>query len=817
MLIQAIIHEFNIYFDQSPNHDTILWFDPQGQWRELLPHLEPRLPLLIFDGSQLRLRHELTARRPGGRAVVYLPMAQERARYLRPYFYTSKCYQPTIEKILREAGIHLPGKLRQRQSLLPALAVASVGKGRAFWEGIVNLETALGRLIADLDETLLQLLTDPQRTRANLKRRKLDEPFFELVTSEFGIEPPELGQEDEWADRFTAHLCLAETYASARQPEGFPFKDVLPQPVQRDRCRSFLHKWQHHELFKTAFRQRAKSIDAQYPLGSWVTGLASPPTAGSFLNVEKALWEATRKELEAIQSKAEAIEFVHEKREFVQERAEGFWAREGEVRGWQALAGMAQTILEARHVLDGLEAYTTAGDMIERYAAEWWKVDRSYRHFRTQLDQGAGHLDAALKWTNRIYHQYLEEVNSRFTTLVSQEGAWPPAGQEVGLRAFWDQQSSRSGIRRALVIVDALRYELAQDLAARLEIDAGNVGVTLSPVPSVTQLGMAALLPQWSDFEVDYMDGEWTIAPSDVTDNLAVKSKRLAWLIEHLGSADVFDLSQWLSTPIGQFEGNSGWIVITSSEIDAVGEGAGTVALHTFDSLLGRLENGIRRLMAAGCTEIHIVADHGFLLREAVREPDKIKVDVEGVLKKDGRYLIGRDLPPTDLPHLPVSGARDPSSRALGRGLVAWFPRGIGCFVTRGPYNYMHGGIALQEVITPHLQIRQSVAERIVGVSLQLVDGPEIRNAIFKVRLIPEGVDLLVRPRQAEIDIVRSGEPVSRVWEERIEHEVVERSLMLEPEYGLIIGDRVQIRVRDASTGELLDQQPAVVQVDLDL
>lgn len=762
MLTRTVVDECTTYFEQNLDHDTILWFDPQGQWRGLLPHLESHLPLLTFDGSQLRLRYELATRRPGERAVIYLPMGQTQARYLRPYFCTAKCYQPTIEKILREAGIHLPDELRQRRSLLPALAVASVGKGRAFWEGIVNLKTALGRLIADLDETLLQLLADPQRTLADLKRRELGEPFFELVASEFGIEPPEPGQENEWADHFTAHLCLVETYASARQPEGFPFKDVLPQPVQRDRCRSFLRKWQHHELFKTAFRRRAKSVDARYPLGSWVAGLASPPAGGTFLNVEKALWKAAQKELEAIQGKAEAVEFAREKRELVHERAEGFWAREGEVRGWQALASMAQTILEAQRVLDGLEAYTTASDMIEQYTAEWWKVDRSYRQFRTQLDQGAGRLDAALKWTNRIYHEYLQEVNSRFTALVTQEQAWPPAGQPVGLAAFWDRQASLSGTPRALVIVDALRYELAQDLAARLEIDAGNVGVNLSPVPSVTQLGMAALLPQWSSFEVDCVDGEWVIVPPGATDNLAAKSKRLAWLIEHLGSADVFDLSQWLSTPVGQFEGNSGWIVITSSEIDAIGEGAGTVALHTFDSLLDRLENGIRRLMAAGCTEIHVVADHGFLLREVVREPDKVKVDVEGVLKKDERYLIGRDLPPTDLPHLPVSGARD---------LVAWFPHGIGCFVTRDPYNYMHGGIALQEVIIPHIQIRQSVAERIVGVSMQLVSGPEIRNAIFKIRLIPEGVDLLAKPRQVEIDILRGGERVSRVWEERVERD----------------------------------------------
>jgi len=820
MLIQTIVHEFNTYFEQNPDHDTVLWFDPQGEWRGLLPYVESHLPLLIFEGSQLRLRCQLARRQPGERAVVYLPMGQEEARYLRPYFYTSKCYPATIEKTLRDAGVSLPTNpavMRQLRPLLPALAVASVGKGRAFWDGIVNLETALGRLIADFDDTLLRLLADPQRTLADLNRRDLVEPFFELAVAEFGIERPEPGQEDAWADRFTAHLCLVETYAGAQRPPGFPFADVLPPRVHWDRCRSFLRKWQHHDLFKAAFRQRAKAIDTQYPLGSWVAGLASPSVSSTFLNVEIALWKAAQKELEAIWSKAEAVEFARKRQVSFQRRAEGFWAREGEVPGWRALAHMAETILGAQEVLDELESYTTATAMIEGYARAWWKVDRSYRHFRTELDHSTGHLDAALKWTDRIYGEYLDQTNSHFTEMIAQEAAWPPTGRQMGLTTLWDRPPDRSGGLRALVIVDALRYELAQDLAERLEVRPADVSPRLSPVPSVTALGMAALLPRWPEFQVDYADDGWIITPPDRSDNVAAKSKRLAWLAEQLGSVSLFDLDGWLSTPLSQLAGRSGWIVITSSEIDAVGEGAGTVALHTFDSLLSRLEHGVRRLLAAGCTEVHIVADHGFLLREAVREPDKVKADAGGVLKKQERYLIGRDLPPTDLPHLHVSGSRDPSGRASGRGLVAWFPRGIGCFVTPGPYNYMHGGIALQEVIIPHIQIRQSVAERLVGVSLQLVDGVEVRNAIFKVRLIPEGVDLLARPRQVEIDIMRGAERVSRVWEERVEREVVERSLMLEPEYGLAVGDRVQVRVRDATTGELLDERPAIVQVDLEL
>ncbi len=217
----------------------------------------------------------------------------------------------------------------------------------------------------------------------------------------------------------------------------------------------------------------------------------------------------------------------------------------------------------------------------------------------------------------------------------------------------------------------------------------------------------------------------------------------------------------------------------------------------------------VRRLLACGCQQVHVVSDHGFLLRETIRESDKVAVDVPGALKKAERYLIlvGRDLPPIDLPSLPVSGSE---------GLTAWFPRGVGCFVTPGPYNFMHGGISLQELVTAHVTARQSVTERPVQVTLELLTGPEIRNAIFKIRLAPQGVDLWSRARSVKVDIAYEGKRVSREWEATVEREVIEMSLMLSPTSGLAVGDGIAIRVWDAVTGELLAQQPAVVQFDLD-
>lgn len=819
MLIQTIVDKFNAYFEQTPEHDTILWFDPRREWEGLLPYLKPHLPLLIFEGSQLHLRYQLVSRSPGQRFVVYLPFkpiksAAERgeAEYMRPLVYTSKIFDATIEAVLRDQSVALPdapGAMRPIRPLLPALAVASVGKGRAFWEGIVNLETALARLIPDFEDLLLRLLASPARTMAELEAQKTAGPFFDLLATQFGVDLPQESEEEAWADRFTATLCLVDTYVSAGQPAGFPFQSVLPAPVHWDRCRNFLRKWQRDEMFKDGFTRRARAVDGQYSLAGWVKGLPQPPATSAFLNVERAVWEGIRAELDSIADKPQAVTFCRSQRETFRQRAQGFWAREGSLAGWAALDRMAEVVIVADDALAELSRYPTVQALIGRYTQGWWQVDRAYRRFRAELDRGVSHLDSALKWTQRIYQDFLETVNDFFVKALTQEDRWPPDGMALGAGDLWEGSPTGSKGRRAVVFVDALRYELGQELAERLRPGPqATPDAALSPLPSVTALGMAALLPGWPDFRVDYAGGKWVITAPGFQGNVAVKDQRLTWLERHLASVTTFGLDQWLSTPLTGVAEDVTWIVVTSTEIDAVGEGAGAVAWHTLDALLDRLEQAVRRLLALGCVEVHVVSDHGFLLRENIRESDKVAVDVEGVLKKAERYLVGRGLPPTDLPAMPVSGSDD---------LTAWFPRGVGCFVTPGPYDFMHGGISLQELVTAHVTVRQEVTGQPVNVSLTLVTGPEIRNAIFKVRLVPRGVDLWTRPRQVKVDIARDGKRVSREWEAVVERDVVAISLRLEPDSGLAVGDGITIRVWDAVTGELLAQQPATVYVGLDL
>ena len=821
MLIDILFQEFNTYFDRDTDHDTILWFDPKREWEPLLPYLEPRLPLLVYEDSLLHLRYQLVNRTPGETYVVYLPFEtllptrRGEAEYLRPLLYTAKVFDASIEEVLRDQGVELPDTrktLREIRPHLSALAAASVDKGRAFWQGLTNLETVLTRLLPDFEDHLLRLLAYPTQTQRELERNGKATSFWNLVEGQFGVQPPKQASLAAWANRFTATLCLVDAYLATGKPEDFPFKQALPKPVHWEHCRSFLRTWQRDEMFNDAFARRARAIDEDYRLVAWVTSLPQPPETTALRNVAQAVWTRMEEHLASLSDKAAVLAFCRAKRETFRQRARGFWSREGTVAGWRALDRMADVVVNADDTQAGLSVLTTVPALVEHYLEHGWQIDRAYRDFRATLDQGLGQMDVALKWTQRIYRDYLDTLTSRGTELLMEDSTWPPEGMSLGAEALWSSMSFHSGGRRALIMVDALRYEMGHALMERLQPGPQvTLDAAVSTLPSVTQVGMAALLPRWAEFEVEYPRKRWQIHAPGFSGNLAEKQQRLAWLEQTLEHVAVFDLETWLRTAPSEIDDDVEWIIIASTEIDAVGEHAGSAAWRTGDVLLGRLEQAVRRLLAVDCRDIHVFSDHGFLLREDVRESEKVNVEVpaDEVLKRSERYLLLRsvDAPPTDLPRMSVSGSNT---------LEVWFPRGTGCFKTPGPYDFMHGGPSLQEVITPHLTVRQSVEEHPVHVALELVAGPEIRNAIFKVRLLPEKVDLLSRPRRVTLDIALEGERISRTWEAVIHREPVETSLRLSSGTGVEMGDTISVRLWDTDTNELLGQQSAVVQVDLD-
>ena len=157
----------------------------------------------------------------------------------------------------------------------------------------------------------------------------------------------------------------------------------------------------------------------------------------------------------------------------------------------------------------------------------------------------------------------------------------------------------------AVLLIDALRYDLAQRLAAELN-DTFDVSqeTRLSMLPSETKFGMAALTPGRSfRFSLSMHNGGLT--PFQGERSLSTKQRRKDFLSDE----------GW-STPDDR---EDGWgahrIAYYDKEIDEVGEGEIGKMVHHFDNYVTELAEMIRdKLDNKNWDRIYVVTDHGFVL-----------------------------------------------------------------------------------------------------------------------------------------------------------------------------------------------------------
>jgi serine/threonine protein kinase len=782
-LVDWLADEFGDWFIKRHDNEVVLWFDPDREWAPLLPLLSVHLPLIVDEGSLLEVRYRLEKRPPGQKAVVYVPRHRDQADYLKPYEFIGKCFQSSLYDFLREHGAPLPEEGHEKRAikmLLPQLAKASVGKGEAFWQQATSVAKATSLLLPDFQGRLFAFLANPEPAWQDMQREGIAELLVDEVARRYGYEA--VRQDPlRCAQRLLAHWCMVDVYVEAGQPADFPLISALPPSLYFAPCQSALRAFRYDSRYRDVFASRAQELESQYPgLVEWATlpaPLEDPPLPTLALHAWQQMMDRVTD-----------------------------WSSMEEVTTDLSAAGpRIRQALGADEALAEADKLASASQFLDAYADRWWRVDRAYRHYRMKVSS-SGEYDALTQWVNRFYERFLDRVNVRWTATLTAVKSWPPSDGLAEQWGAWIRVRQSSG-RRAVFFVDALRYELASELADELKEYTVEQEGWIASAPSVTPVGMSALLPGAKELQVEWGDG-WLITIPDSSDNLADKSGRVAWLNSHLPDAVFLQLHELLAPGTTSIPPDTSWLIIFATELDAWGENAGELSLDAFSGLVQRLAQGVKKAIKIGFNEVHILTDHGFLLLGQVADHGKVDIGHVDALKANHRYLLGRNLPETDdYLRLPVRGSKD---------LTCYFPHGIACFKVKGRYNYVHGGLSLQEVVIPHLQARRDIERRPVGVEIQVDE--RIYSGIFKVVLMPVKIDMFSAEREVRLSIQRADGQVVRSTDEIVGvDEAVIKNLKLTPYDGISLGDTIYLIAQDAKTGEHLDKKAIQVQVDLEL
>lgn len=392
---------------------------------------------------------------------------------------------------------------------------------------------------------------------------------------------------------------------------------------------------------------------------------------------------------------------------------------------YQGVIAAARMRLFYRNHTEGMGALP-AERVWDAYATEWNAFDRWYRDLHMALSaaivDGSYDLDEAMRAAcdsiERLYKGwFLPEVNGRWANAAADELA--SQGYVSGIPRQLDfymnkvDSLAQSKKRAWVVISDALRYEVATELAERLERDTkGSCELTSmqATLPSITKCGMAALLPHGS-FALEgsgqsgagglkvLVDGAET--PSCAARQQVIRQNHPAGvavqyetLISEMGRAERLELV-----------GEANVVYVYHNSIDALGDKQGTErrvfqgCCDAVEELVAAVRTIVKDFRAS---DVLITADHGFLYtEEPLGEAEHVGIDeITGeVIEYGRRYVVAAEGATSEF-LMPV--------RLLGgRGVSGLFPRECVRIRKGGSgENYVHGGISLEEMCVPALHFR---------------------------------------------------------------------------------------------------------------
>ena len=410
---------------------------------------------------------------------------------------------------------------------------------------------------------------------------------------------------------------------------------------------------------------------------------------------------------------------------YIRQRRQGHWYKEFRDL-YEAIDYAAQFIFALDEASLSMESMTNG---IQQYCQSWFRLDQLYRKFTFHVRQSAKPplMEALTEQIENLYsNNYLLKVNDRWQTLVDAMDNWEVPSIPLQRTFFhrWVQPFLNKGKKVCVIISDAMRYEVGEELTTLMRQEDrydAEIESALSMLPSYTQLGMAALLPNQELAITDSKDAAVNVdgISSRGTENrkkiLNKAHKATAVLAKELMNKNRNDSRELFR--------DHDVVYVYHNHIDHTGkrdsaERVFVAAEETLSELIGV----VKKLTNANASNIIVTADHGFIYQDKpIPESDFASCEANGdrIFYRDRRFVLGRGLKD-------AAGLRKFSSANLGLvgDIEAQVPKSINRLRLQGSGSrFVHGGASLQEVVIPVVKINKKRHSDVSIVEVDILRG----------------------------------------------------------------------------------------------
>lgn len=414
----------------------------------------------------------------------------------------------------------------------------------------------------------------------------------------------------------------------------------------------------------------------------------------------------------------------------------------------------------------------TADEYVMKYESDYSSIDQYYRLTNETyfgIDPTCELFDAVQKVKRGLdqnYSKLCNQINIEWTRCLKETGGIDGV-HLLRQYNFYDERIKPIQKKVAVIVSDALRYEVAQELIGELAKfkHIASLKPAIAMLPSETKYCKPSLLPH-RELKL-YGKGE---EQDMAVDNhiLDTTQKRSEYLQGYRDGAvcvpfeTVAEYNQEKNREIFKHP----LVYIFHDVIDKTGhDGNAKQIVNSCREAINDLKNMIPKIHASyNVTEVYITSDHGFLFNDIIfADKDKHKIE-EDCLERSTRYYLTKSKDE-------VSGVvKFPLSEVSGmvnvEDVMVAVPMGTNRFAApSGGYMFTHGGAALQELIIPVLTSRQERDDNKQPVGVMILDrrlSMQASRLRFKM-LQTEAVSMDMKERQIRVALYHNDVPVTPV------------------------------------------------------
>ena len=713
----------------------VFWYDASEDFKDTVEELIPPdvTVLSLTDHNAFRVKLHLEHEDPVGKYLVYAPFAKPDVRknhledtllYSKEFYADQVSYfmanakiparlRPAVEKLrtfLFGPQAHSNRKLRaeaakRREDFLERARDfdwVTAEEKVLYRVAVYTLVEARNTTVDDLFYGLFGSSEEEMNARMeNIRTFHLEPVLWDFCRERFGYE-----EANPNLERFILSLFVVTTFRDHldKIPKKWDLFATAGLKNRVNNCNVLLDNMMNHVLYQERFdslsQKAAQDLDAVHVLEKLPLSLFL--STASFACLDELFIQWVKDRLVALDPQAEMDGFSLE--EVCQKRLSLHFGEKFRAEYTLLLAG--KKLLELQNYVPR----STLRELTDSYCQKDWQADMEYRHFITAYDavegERAGQFDTLRNMILNLYqNEFLEPLLLHWNEAYSTEYQREVVPFQ---KNFYEEEVAPVKEKVAVLISDAFRLEAARELAEKFRNDENcfvEEKVRMAPMPSVTFLGMAELLPHQT-LELQHETSPKVLLDGRSCSSTNLREKILQVRNPHSAAIDYDSLLALKATELKNFSAGKEVIYVYHNRIDATGEAMKTESsvFQAVQQTIEELFRLVKRLSKNGnIYRFLVTADHGFLYtRGKLQEADKLEVgDAGSIWLKDRRFLL------TDHPVEREGVYSVPLGKTLDNedDRYVVLAKGMSVFKASGGMNYVHGGSSPQELLVPCLFI----------------------------------------------------------------------------------------------------------------